>query len=205
MHLEFHYHCFKAVEFADLKDSSLTNFMKVYNRSGDIIHTSLYGGEMISKDSLIVDAYGTIDELNTFVGMARVRTEYDDIKAVLKDVQDALFAIGGDLATPLDKEPLVPRITKDKIAELENIIEKYDRELQPISRFVIPGGSIESAMLQVARAVARRAERRLIMVKKERQINEVIPMYANRLSDMLFTLARVMNKRKGIADELWER
>ncbi len=178
---------------------------KIYNRSGDIIHTSLYGGEMISKDSLIVDAYGTIDELNTFVGLARVCIEDEDVKNVLKDIQNTLLSIGSDLATPLDKEPPAPRVPKDKVTELEEMIEKYDRELKPIGRFVIPSGCIESAMMHVARAVSRRAERRLITVKKERQINEIIPMYVNRLSDVLFTLARVMNKRKSIADELWER
>ena len=179
--------------------------MKEYNKSGDIIHTSLYGGETIAKDSLIVDAYGTIDELNTFVGLARVRIEDKDIRDILRDIQETLLTIGSDLATPLDKQPLVERISMGKIKELEKIIEKFDKELQPINKFVIPGGSLESAVLHIARAIARRAERRLVTLKKEREINANIPMYINRLSDLLFTLARVMNKRKGFPDELWMR
>lgn len=179
--------------------------MKVYNKSGDIIHTSLYGGETIAKDSLIVDAYGTIDELNTFAGLARARIEDKDITDILREVQETLLNIGSDLATPLDKQPLVERISKDKILALEKIIENYEKELQPINRFVMPGGSPESALLHIVRSVARRAERRLVTLKKEREINENIAMYLNRLSDMMFTLARVMNKRKGFSDELWTR
>ena len=179
--------------------------MKQYNKSGDIIHTSLYGGEKIAKDSLIVDAYGTIDELNTFVGLARARIDDDDIKNLLRDAQKDLLNIGSDLATPLDKQPLVERISKDKILELEKIIENYEKELQPINRFVVPGGSPESALLHIIRSIARRAERRLVTLKKEREINENIAMYLNRLSDLMFTLARVMNKRKGFSDELWVR
>ena len=179
--------------------------MKVYNKSGDTIHTSLFGGETIAKDSLIVDAYGTIDELNTFVGLARARIEDDDIKNILQNAQKDLLNIGSDLATPLDKQPLVERISKDKILELEQIIENYEKELQPINRFVVPGGSPESALLHIVRSIARRAERRLVTLKKEREINENIAMYLNRLSDLMFTLARVMNKRKGFGDELWMR
>lgn len=179
--------------------------MKEYNKSGDIIHTNLYGGETIAKDSLIVDAYGTIDELNTFVGLARVRIEDKDIRDILKDIQETLLNIGSDLATPLDKKPLVERISMGKIKELEKIIEKFDKELQPINKFVVPGGSLESAVLHIARSVARRAERRLVTLKKEREINANIPMYINRLSDLMFTLARVMNKRRGFNDELWVR
>jgi len=179
--------------------------MKIYNKSGDVIHTSLFGGETIAKDSLIVDAYGTIDELNTFVGLAHARIEDEDIKNILKWIQKDLLNIGSDLATPLDKQPLAERISMNKIKELEKLIEKCDKELQPINKFVIPGGSPESALLHIARAVARRAERRLVTLKKEREINENIPMYTNRLSDLLFALARVMNRRKGVSDELWTR
>jgi cob(I)alamin adenosyltransferase len=179
--------------------------MKAYNRSGDIIHTSLYGGETIAKDSLIVEAYGTIDELNTLTGLARAKIGDGDIKNVLKGIQEDLLSVGSDLAAPLDKEPPVQRISKNKITELESIIESYDKELPQINRFVVPNGSVEASMLHIARSVARRAERRLITLKKERQINENIPMYINRLSDLLFVLARLMNKRKGINDELWTR
>ena len=179
--------------------------MKQYNKSGDIIHTSLYGGEKIAKDSLIVDAYGTIDELNTFVALARSRIEDADIKSILHDIQKNLLKIGSDLATPLDKEPLVKRIPKDSVVELEKIIEKYEKDLSPINRFIVPGGAEESSLLHIVRSIARRAERRLVTLKKEREINENIAMYLNRLSDLMFTLARLMNKRKGVSDELWVR
>jgi len=179
--------------------------MKAFNKSGDVIHTFLFGGETIAKDALIVDAYGTIDELNTFIGLARAKIEDKDITDILADVQETLLNVGSDLATPLDKPVPVERIGKDKFNQLEKIMEKYEKEMKPINRFVIPGGSEQSALLHVARSVARRAERRLVTVKKERQINDNILIYINRLSDLLFVLARTMNKRKDVQDELWVR
>jgi len=137
--------------------------------------------------------------------LARAKIEDKDITDILADVQETLLNVGSDLATPLDKPVPVERIGKDKFNQLEKIMEKYEKEMKPINRFVIPGGSEQSALLHVARSVARRAERRLVTVKKERQINDNILIYINRLSDLLFVLARTMNKRKDVQDELWVR
>lgn len=176
---------------------------KIYNRSGDVINTSLYGGEQISKDSLIVDAYGTIDELNSFLGFARARVAEKDIQDMLKEIQNDLLRIGSDLATPLDRKALVTRISAGDVKNLEQIIDKYDKGLPKINKFVIPGGSVESAVLHTARSICRRAERRLVTLKKERQINDDVIMYINRLSDLLFVLAREINKRRNVEEEFW--
>ncbi|MBI2076641.1 MAG: cob(I)yrinic acid a,c-diamide adenosyltransferase [Candidatus Aenigmarchaeota archaeon] len=176
---------------------------KIYNRSGDVIHTSLFGGEQISKDSLIVAAYGTIDELNSFLGFARARIAEKDMQDMLKDFQDQLLKIGSDLATPLDKKPLVERISASDVKKLEEIIDRYDKNLPKINRFIIPGGSVESGILHICRAVCRRAERTLVTLMKERQINDEVLMYINRLSDLLFVLAREMNKRRNSEEEFW--
>lgn len=176
---------------------------KIYNRSGDVIHTSLFGGEQISKDSLIVDAYGIIDELNSSLGLVRAKTGDKDVKDLVNDVQNQLLKIGSDLATPLDRKPVIERISEKDVRTLEEIIDRYDANLPKISRFIIPGGSEESAMLHVSRAICRRAERRLVTLKKERQINDAVLMYVNRLSDLLFVVAREMNRRKNIEDEFW--
>lgn len=176
---------------------------KIYNRSGDVVHTSLYGGEQISKDSLIVDAYGTIDELNSFLGFARARIAEKDVQDLLKDIQNDLLRIGSDLATPLDKKSLVERISITDVKKLEGIIDKYDKSLPKINKFVIPGGSIESGILHICRSVCRRAERRLVTLKKERQINDEVLMYINRLSDLFFILPREINKRRNKEDEFW--
>ena len=176
---------------------------KIYNRSGDVIHTSLFGGEKISKDSLIVDAYGTIDELNSFLGFARARVAEKDIQDMLQDFQNQLLKIGSDLATPLDKKSPVERISISDVKRLEEIIDKYDKGLPKINKFIIPSGSIESGVLHICRAVCRRAERRLVTLMKERQINEEVLMYINRLSDLLFVLAREMNKRRNVEEEFW--
>ncbi len=176
---------------------------KIYNRSGDVIHTSLFGGEQISKDSLIVDAYGTIDELNSSLGLARAKISGKDVQDLILDIQNQLLKAGSDLSTPMDRRPLIERISEKDVRTLEEIIDRYDTNLPKISRFIIPGGSEESALLHVSRAICRRAERRLVTLKKERQINDAALMYLNRLSDLLFVLAREMNRRKNIEDEFW--
>lgn len=172
---------------------------KVYTKTGDKGETSLVGGKRVSKASARVAAYGDVDELNSVIGLARTYIEDEEIDAVLRKLQNELFVIGADLASPLDVA--VPRIAGEHISELEKLIDGFLKELKPLEEFILPGGSCGGALLHLARAVARRAERTVVKLASEDKINEADVIYLNRLSDLLFVLARVVNHRAGVAEE----
>jgi cob(I)alamin adenosyltransferase len=181
--------------------------MKIYTRSGDEGETGLFGGGRVRKDHPRVAAYGDVDELNSAIGMARATPPPEPFDALLESVQRDLFAIGGQLATP-DPERVARALQKaalsgDRIAELERAIDAADGELPPLTAFVVPAGSLKAATLHLARTVCRRAERSVVRLAQEAEVHELIIVYLNRLSDLLFTFARLANHRAGTEDLTW--
>ena len=178
--------------------------VKIYTRTGDTGETSLFGGTRVQKSDPRVDAYGDVDELNACLGLARASGADAEIEAELLRLQRDLFALGAQLADPGEK--LAARVTKavlgdDDVARLEQVIDRLEAELAPLRRFILAGGSPAGAALHVARAVCRRAERR--MVALEPAVDTVLLRYVNRLSDLLFVLARVVNRRAGAPETEW--
>ncbi len=181
--------------------------MKIYTRTGDEGSTGLFGGGRVPKDDPRVVAYGDVDELNAVIGMARAIEIMPRIDEVLVPVQRDLFAIGALLATP-DREKMAQhlekaRIDDGRIAELERAIDEGDAELEPLRAFIVPGGTPKSAALHVARTVCRRAERNVVSLQHKVELPPLAVIYLNRLSDLLFTLARVANRRAGAGEVTW--
>jgi len=180
--------------------------MKVYTRRGDQGETDLFGGGRVPKSSVRVDAYGEVDELNSFVGQAAAHTPHDDVRALLQKIQHTLFDVGSCLATPdserREKNKLVPA-TPEEVAELEQAIDRFEAELAPLKNFVLPGGTAAAAAFHVARTVCRRAERRCVALAREEDVDEGNLSYLNRLSDLLFVAARLENARAGVPDVEW--
>jgi cob(I)alamin adenosyltransferase len=181
--------------------------MKIYTRTGDAGDTGLFGGGRVAKDDPRVEAYGDVDELNAVLGLARAVEPMPRIDEVLVPVQRDLFAIGALLATP-DREKMAQhlakaRIDETRIAELERAIDDADSELEPLRAFILPGGTPKSAALHVARTVCRRAERRVVTLLRDVELPELTVIYLNRLSDLLFTLARLANRRSGAGEVTW--
>ena len=181
---------------------------KIYTRTGDRGETALFGGDRVMKDHHRIEAYGTTDELNAYLGWIRGRTPHADLEAILCDAQKALFDIGAHLATPpeaLKARAVLPPLRPEQGAALEAAIDLLEGELPPLTSFILPGGTEESALFHVARAVCRRAERVVVAMR----MGEMLPIpepglaYLNRLSDLLFVMARVVNRRAGVADEPW--
>jgi cob(I)alamin adenosyltransferase len=184
-----------------------TSAVKIYTRTGDAGDTGLFGGGRVPKDDPRVEAYGDVDELNAVIGVARAIEVMPRIDEVLVPVQRDLFAIGALLATP-DREKMAQhlqkaRIDEQRIAELEQAIDDADAELEPLRAFVLPGGSPKAAALHVARTVCRRAERRIVSLQHVVELPPLAVIYLNRLSDLLFTLARLANKRAGAGEVTW--
>ena len=176
--------------------------MKGYTRTGDRGETGLYGGTRVGKENPRVEAYGAVDELNSQIGLARAMVKDTKTRKILKSVQEDLFTLGGDLASELVSAK-VPRINKSHVDNLEKTIDSIHDELKPLRRFILPTGSVGAAHLHVARAVCRRAERRIASLAKIESINpETIP-YVNRLSSLLFVLARWVNQRDKVKEEEW--
>jgi cob(I)alamin adenosyltransferase len=181
--------------------------MKIYTRTGDRGDTGLFGGGRVGKDHPRVDAYGDLDELNATIGLARAIEPLPRVDDVLAPVQRDLFSLGALLATPdlekMQQQLEKARIDDARIAQLEQAIDDGDRELAPLRAFILPGGTPKAAALHVARTVCRRAERRVVHLMHEVEVPPAVVMYLNRLSDLLFTLARVANARVGAAEESW--
>ena len=165
---------------------------KVYTKFGDKGETMLVGGETISKNSDRVIAYGDIDELNSSLGVASSGNISADVKKIINMVQNDLFIIGADLAST--KQTKVPRIKKTKINKLEKTIDKYNAEVGPLKEFILPSGSLVGSHLHLARTICRRAERHIVSLGEIEWVNPNVLIYINRLSDLLFVLARHQNK-----------
>lgn len=222
--------------------------LRIYTRTGDEGETGLFGGQRVRKDALRVEAYGTVDELNAIIGLARVashtnredanqidtnredanrqdtnraksedlKASVDDIDSLLQTIQNDLFTLGADLATPEEKDTIkgrirITRIAPPQILHLEQQIDRYEAELPPLTSFILPGGTPLAAHLHHARVVCRRAERRTVTLAQSdpeslynsQQINPDALRYLNRLSDLLFVLARVANHRQQVPDVKW--
>jgi cob(I)alamin adenosyltransferase len=187
--------------------------MKIYTRTGDKGKTGLIGGTRVLKSDGRISTYGQIDELNANVGLAisilnkkAVQKVFMDIIGMLSSIQNDLFVLGSDLADPdypPSSQSKTPRVTQQMISDIERSIDKLETELQPISFFILPGGTSESSILHVCRSVARRAEVSLVAVATTQPINEKIMAYLNRLSDLFFVLARVCNNRQNFNDVAW--
>ncbi|HXT14482.1 MAG TPA: cob(I)yrinic acid a,c-diamide adenosyltransferase [Gemmatimonadaceae bacterium] len=181
--------------------------MKIYTKTGDTGQTALFGGGRVSKDNPRVEAYGDVDELNATLGVVLATDPTPRIDTVVAPIQHDLFAIGALLATP-DRDKMQRHLEKAKIddariAELERAIDAGDDELEPLKAFVMPGGTPKAAALHIARTVCRRAERRVVQLGAGTEIPAIVIVYLNRLSDLLFTLARVANKRGGSHEVTW--
>jgi len=180
---------------------------KIYTKTGDRGDTGLFGGGRVGKDHPRVEAYGDVDELNAAIGLARSIELMPRIDEVLVPVQRDLFSLGALLATPdlekMHQQLAKARIDDARIGQLEQAIDDGDRELEPLRAFILPGGTPKSAALHVARTVCRRAERRVVHLQHEVEIPPVVVVYLNRLSDLLFTLARLANARAGAGEVTW--
>ncbi|CAN5252873.1 cob(I)yrinic acid a,c-diamide adenosyltransferase [soil metagenome] len=181
--------------------------MKIYTKTGDTGQTGLFGGGRVPKDDLRVEAYGDVDELNAVLGMARCIEIMPRIDEVLVPIQRDLFAIGALLATP-DRDRMASHLEKAlideaRITELEHAIDDGESELEPLRAFIIPGGTPKAAALHVARTVCRRAERHVVRLQHDVELPALAIIYLNRLSDLLFTLARLANHRAGAGEVTW--
>lgn len=179
--------------------------MKIYTKTGDTGETGLFGGGRVRKDSVRVDAYGEVDELNASLGLARSLSMPTDLDALLLRLQDQLFTVGAVLATPVGTKASehIPQIKPQWVTDMEQAIDTFETELSPMTAFILPGGSQAAAALHLARTVCRRAERRVVAALREGEAQQEVVVYLNRLSDLLFVMARVANHRAGVEDVKW--
>jgi len=181
---------------------------RIYTKTGDRGETSLFGGERVPKDHLRLEAYGTVDELNSCLGVCINSAASDGVKSLLLELQNRLFDAGSDLATPLDYNRIsytVPRISEVHVAMVETAIDRFDGELPELKSFILPGGSEAAARLHVARSVCRRGERAIVALRNTSEINPNLIIFMNRISDLLFVLARYENKVSGSGDVNWTK
>ena len=180
--------------------------MKIYTRRGDEGQTDLFGGPRVGKDHLRVDTYGAVDELNAALGLAAAATPQDDLRALSQEIQSRLFDLGSQLATPdarhREKSGL-PGVGTEQVEALEQHVDALEAELVPLTRFILPGGTQAAAAFHLARTICRRAERRCVTLAREEEVPEPALRYLNRLSDLLFVMARVENHRANVADVEW--
>jgi cob(I)alamin adenosyltransferase len=188
--------------------------MKIYTKTGDKGETGLIGGKRISKGDPRIVAYGSVDELNSNIGIAisslaaKNKDLFLDLINIMTCIQSELFIVGSDLADPRypagnQNHYKTPRTEENMASALEDTIDKFETELEPITFFILPGGSIEASLLHITRTIARRAEIAVTLLSKDQIINPIVLIYLNRLSDFLFVAARLINKRLGIKDIAW--
>ena len=184
---------------------------KIYTRTGDAGESGLFGGQRVRKDDARLEAYGTVDELNSSLGVLLAEIRAGQLAEPLREdgtlliaVQSNLFTVGAQLATPDGKPGHLAALTDEAVAELEAAIDRLDAELPPLTSFVLPGGPAAAGWAHVARTVARRAERRVVTLASVAEVDPVLVRYLNRLSDYLFTLARRLTHASGEAEQPWE-
>ncbi len=180
--------------------------MKIYTRKGDKGETGLIGGTRLLKSALRVDTYGEVDELNAVLGWIRAKLTDETIREELLQIQRDLFAVGAQLADPtghVEQKAEKTGLHEERVRELEGIIDRCDARLAPLRAFILPGGSECGALLHLARTVCRRAERRMVALSQDVPLSPVLITYINRLSDLLFTLARAVNREAGIEEIPW--
>jgi cob(I)alamin adenosyltransferase len=172
---------------------------KIYTRTGDDGTTGLGDGSRVKKTERRVEAIGAVDELNSLIGVLLARKLPDDFHSVLTDIQHELFDLGGELSIPGRAA-----ITENQVKRLETVLDKFNESLSPLKEFILPGGSEAAALCHLARSVCRRAERRVIHLAEKEDVNIAVTKYLNRLSDLLFVLARALNVHAGHGDVLWQ-
>jgi cob(I)alamin adenosyltransferase len=176
----------------------------IYTKTGDSGDTSLFGGGRVGKEDERVEAYGQVDELNAVLGVARAEG-LGQMDGLVGELQNQLFTVGAQLATPQGSKAAaaIPRIQPQWATDMERAIDAFDKELEPLAQFVLPGGTRAAAALHHARTVCRRTERRVVPLFRAGKIGVEVIVYLNRLSDLLFTMARVANLRAGVKDVPW--
>jgi cob(I)alamin adenosyltransferase len=177
--------------------------LKIYTKTGDDGTTGLQGGKRVRKSDLRIIAYGSVDEVNSCLGIVLAQELNPDLKDLLTRIQNELFVAGSDLSDP-NFANTNNRITDVMVENLEKNIDHFEQELEPLTNFILPGGNKIAAYLHLARTMTRRAETQVVMLSEHEQINTTCQKYLNRLSDLLFVLARVVNKRNGMADVIWK-
>lgn len=177
--------------------------MKIYTKTGDDGTTGVQGNSRLNKSHPRIIAYGTIDEANASLGVVLTNNLDSDIVEILTQIQNDLFVVGSDLSNP-DLTQSDNRITSSMVTRLEKIIDDYESELPPLTNFILPGGDISASQLHFTRTIVRRAETCLVLLNEQEKINENCIKFINRLSDLLFVLGRVLNKRKGKKDIVWK-
>ncbi len=175
--------------------------MPIYTRFGDNGKTSLFGGEVVEKSNLRVCAYGEIDELNAAIGVAITQINQKETKESLENIQSDLFTIGAQLAS---KKESNKKINPKRISEMEKEIDRMDMELEPLKNFILPGGHKSAALIHLARTICRRCERSVAKLSNGEEIDPNIMTYLNRLSDLLFTIARYLNLKNGEKEKIWK-
>ncbi|WP_374360156.1 cob(I)yrinic acid a,c-diamide adenosyltransferase [Cloacibacterium sp.] len=184
--------------------------MKIYTKTGDKGETSLFGGTRVSKAAARVESYGTLDELNAFIGLAKAEISDEKVLNQLQKIQFDLFTVGSEAATPTDKMFLANGksrldllISEDEIIELEHWMDDFDAELEPLKFFILPSGGKAAATIHVCRTVCRRAERSMVFLRETEEVRPELIKYLNRLSDYLFVLARYISKISGEKEDFW--
>jgi len=177
--------------------------VKIYTRTGDKGETGLLGGVRVKKHDPRIEAYGTVDELNAVLGVVRAEQPSLRVDQILEHVQNELFAVGAELATPTSAGAHFGRVEESHVARLEEMIDLCEAELAPLKNFILPGGCPTAAQLHLARTVCRRAERLVVALAETAAVSSHIVVYLNRLSDLLFVLARFENARASVADVKW--
>ena len=182
--------------------------MRIYTRTGDQGETGLFGGQRVPKNHPRVAAYGEVDELDAVLGICAALCEDVELKAVLEAIQADLFVAGADLATPQEEgervgRKTIPRVTEGMAAALESLIDRYEEGVPALRTFILPGGTLLAAQLHFARCVCRRAERAILTAAGRESLNPDVIVYLNRLSDLLFTLARAVNHQAGHPETPW--
>jgi cob(I)alamin adenosyltransferase len=180
--------------------------VKIYTKTGDQGMTGLLGKDRVSKDDVRIEAYGTVDELNAVFGMVRAHGLEPALDGLAAQLQEELFVAGSALADPSPGGPFYHAITSDHITRLEATIDALETELKPLTEFILPGGTLAAAHIHLARTVCRRAERLTVRLSRceSESVSETLIIYLNRLSDLFFVLARVVNHRAGVADTPWK-
>jgi cob(I)alamin adenosyltransferase len=178
---------------------------KIYTKTGDKGETSLFGGARLPKSHLRIESYGTVDELNSYIGLLRDALQDEATRAILKKIQDRLFDVGANLAVDPSKKMQVPEIIEEDIQLFENEIDKMEELLAPLKNFILPGGHVTVSYCHLARTVCRRAERNVVALSLNDTVDEILVRYLNRLSDYLFVLARKIALDLGVTEVAWEK
>jgi len=195
-----------AGRFVVRDNGAMPRLDRIYTKTGDEGMTGLGGGQRVPKDSQRVETYGTVDELNSQIGVALAIGLSERLVEELTPIQNQLFDLGSDLATPATSQARhpVPTVEQRHIEHLERLIDEFNEVVGPLTNFLLPGGSAGAAQLHVARTICRRAERAATTLARDEEIGATVLPYLNRLSDALFVMARYENRQRGIAEPLWE-